>query len=66
MLTNRPTLIDFLWHRCGEPALMAVVAAAIYSKLVWLYKGDNAHTHKVLAKRKTLFQDRANKVEQKR
>jgi hypothetical protein len=61
VLTNRPSLIDFFWHRTGEPILMAVVAGAIYSKLAWFYKGIKKH-NKVLQARKTLWQERANKV----
>ncbi len=61
VLTDRHRLIDFFWHRCKQPILMAIVAAAIYSKLGWFYRGISKHV-KVLQERKVLFQDRANKV----
>ena len=61
IFTNRGDLIDFFWHRCGQPVLMAIVAAAIYSKLGYFYTRQGKQV-KVLQKRKTLFQERANQV----
>ena len=61
VLTNKKPLIDFFWHRCSQPVLMAIVAAAIYSKLGWFYKGQSKHT-KALQDQKVVFQDRANRL----
>ena len=61
IFSNKPDLIDFCWHRCGQPILMAVIAAAIYSKLGWFYRNQSKH-YKILQKRKAVFVERANKV----
>ena len=61
ILTNKAELIDFCWERCGQPILMAIVAAAIYSKLAYFYKTQGKRIE-VIQKRKTVFQDRANKL----
>ena len=61
IFTNKRPLIDFFWERCSRPILMAVVAAAIYSKLGFVYKNKLEQT-KVLQERKVLFQERANEL----
>ena len=60
ILTNKQTLIDFCWVRCGQPILMAVVAAAIYSKLAHYYRGQK--DYKNLQDSKFKFQEKANKL----
>ena len=61
VLTNKATLIDFFWRRCGSPLLMAIIGAGMYSKLSHFYN-DNNKQIKILSDRKLQFIKRANRV----
>jgi hypothetical protein len=63
ILTKKAALIDFFWYRCGEPVLMAIVAAAIYSKLGLFYSDQSQNREvRLLKGLKNVFLERANQV----
>lgn len=61
VLTNKATLIDFFWRRCGSPLLMSIIGAGMYSKLSHFYNENNKQI-KILSDRKLQFIRRANRV----